>query len=107
MRNINAFGSLISYWTACFILAWALAAFIFRMFSTDDNDILGILIFLGPFISMIAIIPGIVGYRTGYKRKKALIGVITGIVLLLISSYAYYKLFIFFHNSGGLGPGAS
>lgn len=102
MKNPDAFGSLISYWTACFVLIWIVASLIYRLLNYT-NDVLGILIILGPFISIIAIVPGIIGYRTGYKRKKALIGIITGIVLLIISSYAYYELYIFFHHLDGFG----
>jgi len=62
------------------------------------NGLLGGLVLTSPFISIILITTGVVGYKSRININKAIIGITFGAVLLFISIALYIQIFLWFED---------
>ena len=96
---MDKYASDISYLTSLLVIGWIGVSIIF-----SSEELIGLLLLTGPLLGLIAVITGIVGYRTGIKKKKAVAGIVTGATLILASLAIFIKLLTWLEKMKGAFP---
>jgi hypothetical protein len=99
--------SQLSYYSSILAIGLIVVSIIlssFKFLEEYSETSIGIFILIGPFLGLILLVSGITGYRRNVEIKKAKIGIITGLIIMVITICLYLNLMFWLDNFRGIYP---